>query len=167
MHLIPGQLLRPTPVSGGWAQKQQAPEFLQRQQNSNSTIDDGNPCCQCLPKLHMPGALLAGDCAGFLVAARIKGAHTAMKTGMLAAEAIAQQADEIFAPEAKSLDLSNYDWKFKTSWVYEEMYKYREQVLNGCVKSGNFFLMKLGCVDGSLGEKWLRLGNLKEISVQL
>lgn len=87
------------------------------------TITEGG--LQCLPKLHMPGAVLAGDCAGFLVAARIKGAHTAMKTGMLAAEAIAQKADEIFSPDAKSVDLSNYDWKFKTSWVYDEMYKYR------------------------------------------
>ena len=45
------------------------------------TITEGG--LQCLPKLHMPGAMLAGDSAGTLIAARIKGAHTAMKMGLL------------------------------------------------------------------------------------
>ncbi|MEI7298723.1 electron transfer flavoprotein-ubiquinone oxidoreductase, partial [Paraburkholderia tropica] len=40
-----------------------------------------------LPKLVFPGGALVGDDAGFLNAARIKGSHAAIKTGMLAAEA--------------------------------------------------------------------------------
>jgi electron-transferring-flavoprotein dehydrogenase len=87
------------------------------------TITEGG--LQCLPKLHMPGAMLAGDSAGTLIAARIKGAHTAMKMGMLSAEAIAQKADEIFEEGAEQMDLQNFDRKFKASWVHEELYKYR------------------------------------------
>lgn len=44
---------------------------------------------QCLPRLTFPGGVLIGDCAGFLDLPRIKGIHTAMKSGMLAAEAVA------------------------------------------------------------------------------
>jgi electron-transferring-flavoprotein dehydrogenase len=45
---------------------------------------------QSLPKLTFPGGLLIGDTAGFLNVPKIKGTHTAMKSGMLAAEAIAE-----------------------------------------------------------------------------
>ena len=41
-----------------------------------------------IPKLTFPGGLLAGDSAGFLDVAKIKGTHNALKTGMLAAETI-------------------------------------------------------------------------------
>ncbi len=41
-----------------------------------------------MPKLHFPGGAMAGCSAGFLNVAKIKGSHNAMKTGMLAAEAI-------------------------------------------------------------------------------
>ena len=43
---------------------------------------------QSLPRLTFPGGLLVGDDAGFLNASRIKGTHTAMKSGMLAAETL-------------------------------------------------------------------------------
>ena len=45
---------------------------------------------QALPKLTVPGGLLVGDDAGFLNFLKIKGSHTAMKSGMLAAEAVFQ-----------------------------------------------------------------------------
>jgi electron-transferring-flavoprotein dehydrogenase len=41
-----------------------------------------------IPKLTFPGGMLAGDSAGFLNVAKIKGSHNAIKTGMLAAETI-------------------------------------------------------------------------------
>jgi electron-transferring-flavoprotein dehydrogenase len=41
-----------------------------------------------IPKLTFPGGMLAGDSAGFLNVAKIKGSHNALKTGMLAAESI-------------------------------------------------------------------------------
>ncbi len=71
-----------------------------------------------LPKMHFPGGLLVGCNAGTLNFAKIKGTHTAMKSGMLAAE-------EIFAAlqagDTGGKDLSGYDERFQNSWVYEEL----------------------------------------------
>jgi electron-transferring-flavoprotein dehydrogenase len=71
-----------------------------------------------LPKLTVPGALLVGDDAGFLNLLKIKGSHTAMKSGMLAAEAVFEKlaegavgGDEVVA----------YADKFKHSWLFEEL----------------------------------------------
>ena len=74
-----------------------------------------------LPKLVFPGGALIGCDAGFLNAARIKGSHTAMKTGMLAAEA-AYQA--IAAGRAQD-ELSAYPAAYRASWVYEELNRTR------------------------------------------
>eukprot|EP00996_Jenningsia_fusiforme_P001039 NODE_1949_length_1346_cov_199.217425_g1766_i0.p1 GENE.NODE_1949_length_1346_cov_199.217425_g1766_i0~~NODE_1949_length_1346_cov_199.217425_g1766_i0.p1 ORF type:complete len:426 (+),score=76.96 NODE_1949_length_1346_cov_199.217425_g1766_i0:89-1279(+) len=86
------------------------------------TITEGG--LQCLPKLHMPGAMLAGDCAGTLVAARIKGVHTAMKVGMMAAETVMDNLEKIQESDV-GVDLKEYGNTFRNSWVYEEMHKYR------------------------------------------
>lgn len=71
-----------------------------------------------LPKMHFPGGLLVGCNAGTLNFAKIKGTHTAMKSGMLAAE-------EIFAAlqagDTGGKDLSGYAERFQNSWVYEEL----------------------------------------------
>ncbi|SKA79271.1 electron-transferring-flavoprotein dehydrogenase [Thiothrix eikelboomii] len=71
-----------------------------------------------LPKMHFPGGLLVGCNAGTLNFAKIKGTHTAMKSGMLAAE-------EIFAAlqagDTGGKDLSGYDARFQNSWVYTEL----------------------------------------------
>ena len=45
-------------------------------------------CVQCVPKLTFPGGCLVGCSPGFMNVAKIKGTHTAMKSGMLAAEAV-------------------------------------------------------------------------------
>ena len=73
---------------------------------------------QSLPKMHMPGALLIGCDAGTLNMPKIKGSHTAMKSGIIAAETIND-----FLRENK--DLSNYEIKFKKSWAYQELYTAR------------------------------------------
>jgi len=73
---------------------------------------------QSLPKMYMPGALLIGCDAGTLNMPKIKGSHTAMKSGMLAAETI---LDHI----KNKKDLSVYENKFKNSWIYEELYAAR------------------------------------------
>ena len=73
---------------------------------------------QSLPKMHMPGALLIGCDAGTLNMPKIKGSHTAMKSGIIAAETINE-----FLKENK--DLSNYEIKFKKSWAYQELYTAR------------------------------------------
>ncbi|NQY49930.1 MAG: electron transfer flavoprotein-ubiquinone oxidoreductase [Colwellia sp.] len=79
-----------------------------------------------LPKMTMPGALLVGCDAGTINFAKIKGNHTAMKSGMLAAEAIAQTliSSEGIAAEGKQ-DLTNFTQLYKDSWLYEELYNTR------------------------------------------
>jgi len=76
---------------------------------------------QALPKLAFPGGALIGDDAGFLVASRIKGSHAAVKTGMLAAEAV---AEGLAAGRAQD-ELAAYPEKFRNSWLYDELYRAR------------------------------------------
>ncbi|MBU0801097.1 MAG: electron transfer flavoprotein-ubiquinone oxidoreductase, partial [Alphaproteobacteria bacterium] len=74
---------------------------------------------QALPKLCFPGGVLIGDTAGFLNVPKIKGNHTAMKSGMLAAEALADLL------KGEGNECTAYPEAFKKSWVYEELYKAR------------------------------------------
>ncbi len=76
---------------------------------------------QSLPKLVFPGGALIGDDAGFLNASRIKGSHTAIKSGMLAAEAAAAA---LGAGRAQD-ELSDYPAAFEKSWLYDELYRAR------------------------------------------
>ena len=76
---------------------------------------------QSLPKLVFPGGALIGDDGGFLNASRIKGSHGAIKTGALAAEAIA----EALASGRQQDELSAYPEKFRASWLHQELYKAR------------------------------------------
>jgi electron-transferring-flavoprotein dehydrogenase len=69
---------------------------------------------QSLPKMYMPGALLIGCDAGTLNMPKIKGSHTAMKSGIIAAETIFDHFKE-------KKELSIYEDKFKKSWVYQEL----------------------------------------------
>ncbi len=73
-----------------------------------------------LPKLSFPGGSLVGDDAGFLNFSKIKGSHTAMKSGMLCAEAIARQ----LLSDTPMVE-PDYDKEFKASWLYEELYASR------------------------------------------
>lgn len=74
-----------------------------------------------LPKLSFAGGVLVGDDAGFLNPAKIKGSHTAIKSGMLAAEAIY----EAISAGRQHDDVTSYEEKFKNSWLYEDMYHAR------------------------------------------
>jgi electron-transferring-flavoprotein dehydrogenase len=76
---------------------------------------------QSLPKLVFPGGALIGDDAGFLNASRIKGSHAAMKSGMLAAQAI---CDALQAGR-ESDELTAYPEAFRSSWLHEELHKAR------------------------------------------
>ena len=78
---------------------------------------------QSLPRLSFPGGLLVGCEAGFLNGAKIKGTHTAMKTGMLAAETVfeALQGDK----PSGCRDLTAYPERVEGSWVREELYRAR------------------------------------------
>ena len=75
-----------------------------------------------MPKLVFPGGLLAGCDAGFLNGAKIKGSHTALKTGMLAAEAI---FDALGAEADPPPVLDAFEEKVRASWVHEELHKAR------------------------------------------
>jgi electron-transferring-flavoprotein dehydrogenase len=76
---------------------------------------------QSLPKLVFPGGVLVGDDAGFLNAARIKGSHCAIKSGMLAAEACFAALTD----ERQRDELSAYPEAFKQSWLFDELHQAR------------------------------------------
>ncbi len=72
---------------------------------------------QSVPKLTFPGGALIGCSAGFVNVPRIKGTHNAMKTGMLAAEAIA----EALAEGRQRDELDAYTAAYRASWVYKDL----------------------------------------------
>ncbi|MBP9714477.1 MAG: electron transfer flavoprotein-ubiquinone oxidoreductase [Sterolibacterium sp.] len=76
---------------------------------------------QALPKLIFPGGALLGDDAGFLNVSRIKGSHAALKSGMMAAEAVA----EALTAGRTGDELTSYPQKFRESWLYEELHRAR------------------------------------------
>ena len=73
---------------------------------------------QALPKLSVPGALLVGDDAGFLNVLKIKGSHTAMKSGMLAADTIYRALAE---GDEGGRDLVGFRKAFESSWLHKEL----------------------------------------------
>lgn len=79
---------------------------------------------QSMPKLTFPGGVLIGDTAGFLNVPKIKGNHTAMKSGMVAAESVFAMltgSDEVpYGQECEA-----YEAALKKSWVYKELHKVR------------------------------------------
>lgn len=94
---------------------------------------------QSIPGLSFPGGALVGDSAGFLNVPKIKGTHTAMKSGMLAAEAAFKGLDmvgdhageketspsSLLSSSADGVDLSSYESALKSSWVYSELHSAR------------------------------------------
>ena len=74
---------------------------------------------QSRPKMNFPGGLLIGDNAGTLNFPRIKGTHTAMKSGMIAAETIFNSI------QSSKVDLEEYEERFTSSWINSELYKSR------------------------------------------
>ncbi len=90
-----------------------------------------------LPRMYFPGGLLIGCDAGTLNSVKIKGNHTAMKSGMLAAEAVVEALGQ---GDAAPADLTSYATGMEASWVHEELYTTR-----------NFsgFMHKFGILIGS------------------
>jgi electron-transferring-flavoprotein dehydrogenase len=76
---------------------------------------------QSIPDLIFPGGALIGCSAGFMNVPKIKGSHTAMKSGMLAAESIV----EALQGEEKAALLSSYPEKIKASWIHKELHSVR------------------------------------------
>ena len=76
---------------------------------------------QSLPKLAFPGGLLVGDTAGFLNVPKIKGTHTAMKSGMTAAEAIFDALRDGLSP----VEVADYRTRLEATWVWDELHRVR------------------------------------------
>lgn len=75
---------------------------------------------QSIPKLTFPGGLLVGCGAGFLNVPKIKGIHTAMKSGMLAADNLVK-----LLSENKQSECTDYSTDLKKSWVWQELHQAR------------------------------------------
>ena len=74
---------------------------------------------QSLPRLTFPGGVLIGDAAGFLNVPKIKGNHTAMKSGMIAAEAL------VACLATSAVEAVDYRARLEKSWVWQELYGVR------------------------------------------
>ena len=75
-----------------------------------------------MPRLYADGVLLVGDTGSFLNGQRIKGIHTAMKSGMLAAETI---VDALGHGDTSSHHLRHFEEKVNLSWIYDELHPVR------------------------------------------
>jgi electron-transferring-flavoprotein dehydrogenase len=89
---------------------------------------------QSLPKMTFPGGVMVGCNAGTLNFSKIKGNHTAMKSGLLAAESLFA----LLQSEQAVKDPVEYTENFKQSWLYDELYRSRN-FGPAIHKFGNFF----------------------------
>ena len=104
-----------------------------------------------LPEMAFPGGVILGCDAGTLNVAKIKGTHTAMKSGMLAAEAVYQQLSGDSVGEDF---ISNHQNLFRKSWLYDELYHTRNfgPALHkyGSIVGGAFNLLEQNLFKGKL-----------------
>jgi electron-transferring-flavoprotein dehydrogenase len=98
-----------------------------------------------LPKLVFPGGALIGCDAGTLNAARIKGSHAAIKSGMLCAEAI---CEAVFKHDRRHDELKSYAEAFEKSWLFDELNQARN--FKQWFKKGNWVGMLMTGI-----EHWL------------
>jgi len=106
---------------------------------------------QSVPRLTFPGGVLAGCAAGFVNVPRIKGSHTALKSGMLAAEAIAPA----LAAERGQDELSEYETALRSSWIADEL---------KLVQNAQPLVAKFGGTVGTVlagADMWLRVAGIK------
>ncbi len=76
---------------------------------------------QSIPQLTFPGGVMIGCDAGFMNGAKIKGTHTAMKTGIIAAETYIQSIEN----ETRSDEIDTFEDHLKHSWVFDELHRAR------------------------------------------
>mmetsp|Transcript_1818 Transcript_1818/g.3182 ORF Transcript_1818/g.3182 Transcript_1818/m.3182 type:complete len:601 (-) Transcript_1818:92-1894(-) len=96
---------------------------------------------QSIPKLTFPGGALIGCSAGFVNVPKIKGTHTAMKTGMLAAEAVFTELEK----DTESVtEAEQYDTNVRSSWVADELFWVRN------IKPGFHWGLLPGLVNAAL-----------------
>uniref|UniRef100_A0A8C7ZQU6 Electron transfer flavoprotein-ubiquinone oxidoreductase n=1 Tax=Oryzias sinensis TaxID=183150 RepID=A0A8C7ZQU6_9TELE len=126
---------------------------------------------QSIPKLTFPGGLLIGCSPGFMNVPKIKGTHTAMKSGILAAEAIfpkvtAEEADS----ETAGLHVPEYAESLKSSWVWKELHSVRNirpsfhnplGLYGGMIYTGIFYWILRGKEPWTLKHRGLDAHQLK------
>eukprot|EP00921_Rhytidocystis_pertsovi_P024313 GHVQ01039104.1.p1 GENE.GHVQ01039104.1~~GHVQ01039104.1.p1 ORF type:complete len:625 (+),score=49.40 GHVQ01039104.1:4149-6023(+) len=111
---------------------------------------------QAVPKLSFPGGVLAGCSAGFLNVPKIKGAHNAMKSGMIAAECIAFALTSSHMVEDRVVEVSDVNDQMRVSWAWKELNAVRNSkpsfkkggLLGGLIYTG----ISLHCFRGA--EPW-------------
>ncbi len=106
-----------------WKQHPKIKEFLEggeRLTYGARALIKGGPAAR--PKMSFPGGLLIGDDAGTLNFARIKGSHTAMKSGIIAADTL---FPVLTGSEPEEKDLTQYKENFEKSWLHKELQKFR------------------------------------------
>ena len=92
-----------------------------------------------MPQIYGSGFLLVGDCAAFLNGQRLKGIHTAMKSGMLAAETI---FEALLRDDFSAAQLKNYQAKVEKSWLKTELYAVRN--FHSAFANGRFMALVNG-----------------------
>jgi electron-transferring-flavoprotein dehydrogenase len=105
---------------------------------------------QSVPKLAFPGGVLAGCAAGFVNVPRIKGSHTALKSGMLAAEAIAPALEAGRGQD----ELAEYETALRSSWIADEL---------KLVQNAQPLVAKFGGTIGTVlagADMWLRVAGV-------
>ncbi|MDG5747437.1 electron transfer flavoprotein-ubiquinone oxidoreductase [Qipengyuania sp. XHP0207] len=112
-------------------------------------INDGG--WQSVPKLAFPGGALIGCAAGFVNVPRIKGSHTAMKSGMLAAESVAKA----IADGHEKTELMDYDAAVRDSWIATEL-KQVQNALPAIERYGADIGTLLGGID--MWMRYLKIG---------
>ena len=109
---------------------------------------------QSWPELIFPGGALIGCSAGMVNVPRIKGSHNAMKSGMLAAEAVFEALKNTDSNEVKANLLTAYPEALRKSWVWQDLH---------AVRNVKPWLSRLGCWGGMLfggAEMWLAAFNI-------
>ena len=97
---------------------------------------------QSIPKLTFPGGLLVGDGAGFLNLPKIKGSHTAMKSGMTAAESVFKL---LRAGEQAGTEAIDYLHRLKNTWLWDELYQVRN--IKPAFRWGLWLAIAYGAID--------------------
>uniref|UniRef100_A0A9L0RWN8 Electron transfer flavoprotein-ubiquinone oxidoreductase n=1 Tax=Equus caballus TaxID=9796 RepID=A0A9L0RWN8_HORSE len=118
---------------------------------------------ESIPKLTFPGGLLIGCSPGFMNVPKIKGTHTAMKSGILAAESIFNQlTSENLQSKTTGLHVTEYEDNLKKSWVWKELYTVRNirpschgilGVYGGMIYTGIFYWIFRGMEPWTLKHK--------------
>lgn len=126
---------------------------------------------QSLPKLTFPGGVLVGCSPGFMNVPKIKGTHTAMKSGMLAAESIFKHlTDANLQSSTQGLSVPEYEENLRKSWIWKELYSVRNirpschtvfGLYGGMVYTGIFYWIFRGKEPWTLKHKGLDSNQLK------